>query len=110
LSDFPTIFVDKSDNMVEIQEQIVEDAILKELDKLKGMSTVEPDAVINTDCKPGAIGFRSQVLVTLMGQLEEVLEITIPNNCYIFRDSDGNRELSVKEATQKLIKIAKYAK
>jgi hypothetical protein len=96
--------------MVKIENHIVENAILEEVEKLKGLSSVNVDAEINIDCKPGIIGIRSHVLVDITGILEEVLEIIIPNNCYIFRDSDGIRELSIREAAEKLIKIAKHAK
>lgn len=95
--------------MVDIQSHIVEDAILQEIEKLKGLSSVEPDAEIDKLCKPGAIGVRSQILVDIMGKLEETLGIIIPNNCYIFRDRDGITELTVRQAAEKLIKIAKYA-
>lgn len=96
--------------MVKIESHIVEDAIIQEIEKLKGLSTVDANADINTDCKPGIIGVRSQILVDITGKLEEILDIIVPNNCYIFRDSDGIRELTIREAAQKLIKIAKNAK
>jgi len=104
-----TKFVFKSYTMVQIENYIVEDAIIKEVGKLKGLSTVSPQAVIDQDCKPGVIGIRSQVLVDIMGILEEVLEIVIPNNCYIFRDRDGITELSIKDAAEKLKKMATHA-
>lgn len=96
--------------MVKIENKIVEDAILEEIEKLKGLSSVDSDAEINKECKPGIIGVRSQILVDIMGKLEETLGVTIPNNCYIFRDGDGIRELTIREAAEKLIKIAKNAK
>jgi hypothetical protein len=110
MSENLSTFVGKSDIMVDIECQVIEEVILQELNTLKGMSSVDTEATIDKDCKPGVIGFRSQVLVSIMGQLEELLEIVIPNNCYIFRDTDGVRELTVKEASEKLKKIAKYAK
>ena len=96
--------------MVNIDKLIVQNAIIKEIEQLKNLPSVDSDAQVNEDCKPGVIGVRSQILVDIMGRLEEILEITIPNNCYIFRDSDGIRELTIKEATEKLIKISKYVK
>lgn len=96
--------------MIKIENQIVEDAILQEIEQLRGLSSVDAEAEINKECKPGIIGVRSQILVDIMGKLEESLGITIPNNCYIFRDSDGIRELTIREAAEKLIKIAKNAK
>lgn len=96
--------------MVKIENKIVEEAILEEIEKLKGLSSVDSNAEINIECKPGIIGVRSQILVDIMGKLEETLGVTIPNNCYIFRDGDGIRELTIREAAEKLIKIAKNAK
>ncbi len=96
--------------MVKIKNQIVEEAIIQEIEKLKGLSSMDSTAEINKECKPGIIGVRSQVLVDIMGILEKILEVVIPNNCYIFRDSDGIRELTIREAAEKLIKIAKHAK
>ncbi|WP_342084846.1 hypothetical protein [Dyadobacter sp. OTU695] len=96
--------------MLEADVHSVEKVILEELEKVKGLSSVDTDVEINSDCKPGAIGIRSQVLVSIMGNLEEILNVTIPDTCYIFRDTDGIRELTVREAAEKLIKIAKDAK
>jgi acyl carrier protein len=96
--------------MVKIENKIVEDAILEEIGKLRGLSSVDAEAEIDKECKPGIIGVRSQILVDIMGKLEETLGVTIPNNCYIFRDGDGIRELTIREAAEKLIKIAKNAK
>lgn len=108
LSDFPTIFVRKSYVMVNISDVIIEKAIIDEVSKLKGLSTVDAKAEIDKNCKPGVIGVRSQILVDVMGILEEVLHITIPNNCYIFRENKN--ELSIKEAAAKLKNKASYAK
>jgi hypothetical protein len=96
--------------MVKIDVQKIEDTILQEIESLKGMPSVDPDAKIDKDCKPGIIGIRSQILVNIMGRLEEILEVEIPNNCYIFRDTDGIRELNIREAAEKLQKIAKPCK
>jgi hypothetical protein len=93
--------------MVNIDIQNIEDTILQEIENLKSMPSVDPDAKIDKDCKPGMIGLRSQILVTIMGRLEEILEVEIPHNCYIFRDTDGIRELNIREAAEKLQKIAK---
>ena len=96
--------------MVKIENKDVEKAIIEEIEKLKGLSSVNAEAEIDKECKPGSIGVRSQILVDIMGKLEESLGVIIPNNCYIFRDGDGIRELTIREAAEKLIKIAKNAK
>jgi len=42
-----------------------------------------------------------------MAKLEDILNISIPENCYIFYEKASNKQLSIKEASLKLIKIAK---
>jgi hypothetical protein len=96
--------------MMNLEIKTVEDAIILEIEEVKGLSSVHANAKIDKDCKPGLIGIRSQVLVDIMGKLEEILSIVIPNNCYIFRAKDGITELSINQAAEKLIKIAKHAK
>ena len=93
--------------MVKIDIQIIEDTILQEIEKLKGLPNIDAEAKIDKDCKPGMIGVRSNVLVTITGYLEDILGVEIPANCYIFRDGDGIRELNIREAAEKLQKIAK---
>ncbi|QXV63988.1 hypothetical protein INP83_12860 [Mucilaginibacter sp. 21P] len=96
--------------MVNIDVQAIEDAILEEIEKLKDLPTIDPEAKIDKDSKPGMIGLSSNVLVTVSGFLEEILQVEIPPTCYIFRDSDGIRELNIREAAEKLQKIAKPCK
>lgn len=96
--------------MVSIEQDIVENAIIHEIENLKGLSNIPTDTEINKESKPGVIGVRSQILVDIMGKLEEVLNINIPNNCYIFRERDGITELSIAKAAEKLLKIATHAK
>jgi len=95
--------------MVHIDYNVVEGEIIKAVKVLSSKLNVE--AEINSDCSPGTIiGISSQVLITIMGQLEDALDIVIPNECYIFHDKVTHRQLTVKEAANKLIKIAKHAK
>lgn len=94
--------------MLEINNKVIEDAIIEEVKKLRGLSTVDADAKIDKNCEPGLIGVRSHVLVDVMGILEEILQIVIPDNCYIFREN--RKELSIKEAAVKLKNKATYAK
>lgn len=108
MSENLTIFVFKSDIMVDITNEVIEVAIVEEVKKLRGLSTVDKTATIDKNCKPGVIGIRSQILVDVMGVLEEILSIVIPDNCYIFRED--KRELSIKEAAVKLKNKATYAK
>jgi hypothetical protein len=107
LSDFLTTFVSNIRLMVKIDVKAIEEAILQEVEKLKDLPSVDAEAKIDKDSKPGMIGLSSNVLVTITGYLEDILEVEIPPTCYIFRDSDGIRELSIREAAEKLQKIAK---
>ena len=64
-------------------------------------------AEINNSTCPHDVGITSQVLVSVMGILENKLDVTIPHNKYIFHDKKTNKHLSIKEASIKLMKIAK---
>lgn len=59
-----------------------------------------------TTC-PNDIGISSHIIISVMGNLEAILNISIPNSCYIFHDKKSNTHLSIKEASLKLIKMAK---
>lgn len=95
-------------HMIKIDHNVVEEEIIKVIKDLNSKLNIE--AEINSACVPGAVGFSSQVLITVMGLLEEKLGILIPNECYIFHDKVSLRKLTIEEAASKLIKIAKYAK
>ena|ERR1700761_1211595 len=96
--------------MIETDIKLIEDIILQEIEKLKGLPGIDSELKIDEECKPGMIGARSTVLVSITGILGEILNVEIPNNCYIFRDSDGIRELNIREVAEKLKKIAKTCK
>jgi len=96
--------------MIDIDQQTVESVIIHEIENLKGFSNIPTETEITKESKPGVIGVRSQILVDIMGKLEELLSVVIPNNCYIFRERDGITELSIAQAAEKLIKIATHAK
>ena len=59
-----------------------------------------------TTC-PNDIGISSHIIISVMGNLEALLNVSIPDNCYIFHDKKDNRHLSIREASLKLIKMAK---
>jgi hypothetical protein len=96
--------------MISIDKITVEDVIIQEIENLKGLSNIPTETEISKESRPGLIGVRSQILVDIMGKLEELLNVVIPNNCYIFRERDGFTELSIAQAAEKLIKIATHAK
>lgn len=65
------------------------------------------NANITIDTCPYEIGISSVNLVCIMAKLEDTLKITIPDNSYIFYEKTNYKQLSIKEASLKLLKIAK---
>ncbi len=90
--------------MANLDSTIVEKEIIKSVDAVRKKFKI--DAVVNGDCSPGGIGIASQVLLNVMRRLEGTLGIAIPHNCYIFHDKKTKRQLTIKEAVEKLIKNA----
>lgn len=82
----------------DIESQIKE--IIEEIN-----AETELNASITVNSCPYNIGISSQILVSVMGLLENKLEIEIPANCYIFYDKTSNRQLSIKESALKLFTI-----
>lgn len=64
------------------------------------------NAKITATTCPNDIGISSHIIISIMGNLEAILNISIPNNCYIFHDKKSNSHLSIREASLKLIKMA----
>jgi len=95
--------------MIKIDHAAVEDEIIKAVKEFSNKLNLE--VVVDSDCSPGnIIGMSSQVLITVMGKIEEALDVSIPDTCYIFHDKVTKRQLTIKEAADKLIKIAKDGK
>lgn len=62
---------------------------------------------VNGEFCPGKF-IMSQVLVSIIPEIEIKTGMTIPVECYIFHDSNKNKEqLSIKNAVKKLLKVAK---
>ena len=83
-----------SNNQIETE---ITNAVVEVAKKLK----IQAD--ITSGSCPGDV-IRSHILLTLMGRLQSTLGVTIPNNVYIFYDKKNHRQLTIKEAAQKLIK------
>ncbi|MCC2590299.1 hypothetical protein [Chryseobacterium sp. MFBS3-17] len=66
----------------------------------------EVNEVVNENFYPGNF-IMSQVLVSIFSQIEIKTGIEIPNDCYIFHDSKTKKQLSIKEAAIKLLKLSK---
>jgi hypothetical protein len=95
--------------MINIPDTTVEAEIIKIIIEIKDQFRLDQD--INVDCIPGIMeGITSHILVTATGRIANALGIVIPNSCYIFHDKKDDRQLTIKEASQKLIKLAKNAK
>ena len=86
----------------------VENELLSSIEEIK--KKFKLDLNITTDVCPGTVGIQSQILVTVMGRIARKLDINIPDNCYIFHDRNPRRQLSIREAAQKLIKVVKNGK
>lgn len=64
---------------------------------------------IDSDVCPGNF-IKSDALMTITGRLNSKLGISIPLNCYPFRDKMSHKELSIKEAAKKIFNLVKDGK
>ncbi len=94
--------------MIKINEDIVEAAIVKAVEDLN--ENLGIGASVSAGLCPGTSGFFSIALLDLYPTIADSLGIVIPVNKYIFQEEKTRRQLTIKEATQKLIQVAKYAK
>ena len=92
--------------MSPLDKNLVEAEIIKTILEIK--SSLKIEATIDNDSCPGSIGISSQILITVMGRISNTLGVIIPDDCYIFHDKKTKKQLSIKEAAQKLVKVAKY--
>lgn len=90
--------------MVTLDLATVEAEIIKHVEDIN--VNLKIGATVTSTICPGSSGFTSQILVDMFSTLEDALGITIPHNQYIFFDKDKHKQLSIKEAAQKLIKVA----
>nr|WP_299213867.1 hypothetical protein [uncultured Allomuricauda sp.] len=88
---------------MELQLENIENQIKEIIEEIN--AETESSANITANTCPYDIGITSQVLVSVMGTLESILEVEIPANCYIFHDKKSNKQLSIKEAALKLFTI-----
>jgi hypothetical protein len=94
--------------MANLSIDAVEKGIIKVVQEVADHMGVAVD--VNSACAPGSAGISSQVLVTAMCRLEGILDITIPDNCYIFQDRTSLRQLTVREASEKLFNVINKGK
>jgi hypothetical protein len=91
--------------MATLNQELVEEELIKAIDEIN--NAFKLGAVINRDCCPDTIGIRSPVLITIMARVSFILEVTIPDNCYIFHDKITQSQLTIQEAAFKFLKLAK---
>jgi hypothetical protein len=95
--------------MSSLKTDIVENKLISIiLDYCKILEMDIPEKV-NADFVPGKY-IKSHVLLTAISDISLVLDIEIPNNCYIFFDSALRKQLSIKETVQKILRVAINAK
>ena len=90
--------------MTALKTEIVEEEVIEIVKQICGILKI--DATIDAECRPGDI-IKSQVLLTAIGSIEDILGIKIPTDCYIFCSKD-RKQLSIKETAAKIIKVAQY--
>ena len=96
----------------DMKTETVVNGIIKWLTQLakefeaEGVETVKE---ITSDTAPGIL-IKSQILVSELLSLQEILKIDIPNKCYPFQNPKTHQQLSIKEAAEIIKKRANYAK
>lgn len=93
--------------MVAIDFNLTQEGIINAIKDV--CSILEYTHQVDGDFVPGNY-IMSQVLISFTSQIEVNLSIEIPEQVYIFYDCKNKIQLSIKEATQKLIHILKKGK
>lgn len=91
--------------MEEFEIEKIEQEIIAIVKKVCEQQDIKEE--VNGNFFPGRF-IMSQVLVSIIPEIEVKTGLTIPIDCYIFHDSNKNKEqLSIKNAVKKLLKVAK---
>lgn len=91
--------------MADLDIKVVEKEIVKVVQEAADHMGVA--LKVDENCTPGAAGISSQVLVVVMCRLEGILNVSIPDSCYIFYERTSLQQLSIREASEKLLKVIK---
>ena len=91
-----------SNTMTKLKTEVVENALTKVIEEVKNVLRL--NVAVNVDMAPGNSGISSQVLVTVIGRIGNKLGVAVPNGCYLFYDKKRKKQLTIREAAQKLIK------
>ena len=90
--------------MSELSITKVESELMNSIKEVKKMFNLSNS--ITVDVCPGNIGITSQVLIDVMVRIGNKLGVSIPDNAYIFHDKVSRKQLTIREAALKLMKIA----
>lgn len=91
--------------MARMEINNIRDAIFNLLHEVKEDMGISDELTMDTE--PTAFGIRSQILVSVIGRLQNRLRTPIPLNCYPFYDKTSRKKLTLNEASIKLMKIIK---
>lgn len=92
--------------IMELELEKIEQEIVAIIKKVCSQQQIEEE--IDANFCPGKY-IMSQVLVSIVPEIESKIGMSIPLECYIFYDNNKNREqLSIKGAVKKLLKVAKH--
>lgn len=97
LYEIHTIMIEIS--IEKLEQEVI--SIIQDVCKHQGI-----EEIVNCDFIPGNY-IMSQVLVSIFPQIEIKTDIDIPINCYIFHDNKTKKQLNIKEAVYKLLKLQK---
>ena len=81
----------------------IENEVLGYIQEVKAMLKIETPTSL--DSCPGNT-LRSPVLFSVMVRIGYKLGMNIPINCYIFQDKCSKKQLSIREASKRLLKEA----
>lgn len=92
-------------NMETLESEKIEQEIITIVKRVCDQQGINEE--INSDFYPGKF-IMSQVLVSIIPEIEIKTGIAIPVECYIFHDNNKNKgQLSIKNAVAKLLTVAK---
>jgi hypothetical protein len=94
--------------MNKLDSNLVEKKIIEHVTGIKNKLKLDAPSIDGEFC-PGNI-IESQILVTVIGRLANALQIVIPLGCYPFKDKKTSKQLTIKEAAQILVNVAKKDK
>lgn len=91
--------------METLELEKIEEEIITIVKKVCEQQSINEE--VNGEFCPGKF-IMSQVLVSIIPEIEIKTGMTIPVECYIFHDSNKSKEqLSIKNAAKKLLKIVR---